>query len=888
MSNARQLNLIDILNSKLKHSQKTNATDNTIKIPRVHHGHMNDGVHDLTFGYANTNRVFHELVSNSFKAISEVKHKTQLGSLSDYITTDDSVSSSTDNKLVLGKNGVISDNKFLRFSEQSAGILSINEPIVDIFIADENQCVFLTKTKIYSYDAATYNTEKLFEITEDNNEILSTKLLDDFKFQIVTYHGIKHFKLIWNIDDKQKTIDIQETLSVDFHQLHDDKNLLIIDVVRKKAIKTIIENNEQIIWFNDFIPLATSTFATNANTNLVSMQCLGILTGPYGIFELIEHSNGFHFIRVIDNDYVTCSMKYKKDNSEWIVVFNKIGVKTYKLLYDGIRQFSLDFTNAPEFDNDVWQWLPESGTIETYPNSGYYVNINDILEYSITPDTNLSEEEYLSQRIPGASAGDIKYTYYIDSVDNKMIAIYDVFEIDGEVNGFRCVFSPSTTGMIRLVNDYDLHEFNGLKEVSVKQIKKFNDSSDDNCLFNIENIGIVKGERIKSNSSNTTGFRLSNIYKHNSENQTSNCVLFETGNCVFIFNPTTDTVYATAIDSDDVLEISTLFSPIAVTRPINDYVFIADSSKNTIYKSKLIRHYATTTTDIVNIITDLIIKNTNSELNNLFKRSHIDIMHTDNSAMTRLNKFIYDLQMRSTADSTRFISDSKYAYISTGYSLKGIEQKVTDKNSTNIYGRIKSRTCDSNLQFTTQTKRTTDSVLFYDTVLSDNGVETSLNKLSYTATKIADNIVQLDINVPTTFTYYVNNILGWSKGANTGSVLNRDNLSGGFLSGRIENVSTDYQLVLNRNYFNIERIININCQLASAPLGIYSDKTNFDATHFGMFDSPIVTPLCTSKLLTDNTYEIQDNSNNEIVLSFNVFGGDALTISLLIETNDNR
>jgi len=891
MSEPIKLNLLDMLNAKLRHTQQSTTSTAITNIPTVHHGHMNDGIHDLTFGYANTNRVYHELISHAAKAIKEVKRKTTLGSLSDFITTTDDLST---DKLVVGKNGTITDSRFLRFTEQTPGIVSGIGDILAIYAADEENCIVVTKSNLYSYNITDYiSDEPIVKLTDDHPSltVLSTKLLTVDTFQIVTHRDIRHYKIsleLIDADTYRATATLILKLDIDSH--YADNKLVIIDVVRRNSISNIINSNATvdetgvaIEWFNDFIPLTTTTLAVSTdeeNTN-IAMQCLGILTGEFGIFELIEHSNGYYFLRIIDNDPVVTTLKYTKNGNSWIVVFNRVGVKTYKLLSDGVRKFStdIDATDIPDYITDPtgWNWLPETGIIETFDGSGYYANINDILEYGVTP--TVDADAAYSEHIPGAAIGDIMYKYYTNSSDAKWVALYDV-----HTGAIRCVFNSASTGMYRLVHDYDLYEFNGFKEVSVTAVEKYNDS-DNHFIFAVKNVGIIHGERTYA-SDDTAGLRLSNIQKWSIAEDNNDVTLLEANQCIFVYNnkPSINKLYASAIDSDELLPLSVLFKPKALTKPVNDYVFVADNSEpNTIYRAKLTRHFTTVDTSITPTLINLITTNSDSALNKLFQ-DHLDTMHSDESAMTRFNKFVYDLKLSSVSDSTVFISDSNIAFISTGYGLKNIERIVTDKDSTNVYGRIKSKTCDSHIGMTTQTKRATESILFYDTVIDNAGNETSLNRLSYTAYKLADNIVKLDINVPTTFTYYVNNILGWSKGANTGAILSRENLNGGFLSGRIENTTTEYQLVLNRAYFNIKRIINANCQLASMPLGVYSDKTYVDTLHYGMFDSPIITPLCITPLLVDNTYEMKDNQNNEVLLTFCIFGGDALTITVLIET----
>jgi hypothetical protein len=172
--------------------------------------------------------------------------------------------------------------------------------------------------------------------------------------------------------------------------------------------------------------------------------------------------------------------------------------------------------------------------------------------------------------------------------------------------------------------------------------------------------------------------------------------------------------------------------------------------------------------------------------------------------------------------------------------------------------------------------------------MDENGkVLLSTNKLVYSTCRLSDKMMKLTVNVPSTGTYYVDNILGWSNGSRVGSSLSRDNLEGGYIPGLIEHCVTHYQLILNKVYFNIRNIVNVTAQLASAPLGIYSNVDEFDIRHYGMYDCPAIAPLNMNALTTDYMYDISNISNDEIILSFSIFGGDALTINILIENYED-
>ena len=897
-----EINLIDILNSRLSHVQQSSANTTLNSLPRVYPGQVIDGVHDLVYGYQNINRVFHELVSNSKKAIKEIDRKSKLGNLNDYISGEDEFIDSNDinNRLVISKNGTITDSQFLSLSDYRLGITDGIDNIIATYAVDENIAIIVSKEEIFSFNFVDHKLIPLIRFDEnslyENEYIINTNLIEKNIFQLVTNIRIIHCRFY---TDKDLNVILDNTLNIDLFKIYSNRKLIINDVSRKIEIKEVISGNEQLEWYNNFIYLEGDGIIENSDNTIVTLQKIGYFIGNYGIYELSKQSSGYFFLKIIDDESIVKSLKYKREKTEYLVLFNEIGVKTYEVKYDGVKLFDSELSKISNIDQESieWHWLSETGMIETFIGSGDYVNVNDLLEYGFVPDYN--NPTSLAKRIPGAVIADLKYAY-VEILDSEYVIISDIHKIENgedEINGVISIFIPENSGLPRLVHSYDIHEFNVFKEVSVLDVVKFI-YSDNHFMFSVKDVGIVKGE-IKRDANDNYGMRLANIQKYYKEdvdnrvieeskieNDNNDIVFLPTNQSVFIFNNKTNKLYSTSMSSDELLDlkISNRFRPTFISKDYNNIVYFTDTLTQSIYKARLSRYYSEKVENIQDIILDLISKNQNSEISLLFKE-HLDLLHNKDSAMTRLNNFIYKLKQSSVEDSTTFVSDSTIAYISTGFGLTNVERKTTDENSTFIYGRVSSKTLNSYIGMKTESKRATNSVLFYDTVTDRDNNTTSLNSLSYIAYKLSDNILKLEINVPTTFTYYVNNILGWSKGAHTGSTLERTNLNNGFLSGKLENCFSEYQLVLNREYFKILRVLSASCQLSSAPLGIYSDKKYSDFTHYAMFDSPIINPMCITNLNSDNTYEIISNQNNEVILSFCIFGGDALTITVLCETN---
>jgi hypothetical protein len=297
------------------------------------------------------------------------------------------------------------------------------------------------------------------------------------------------------------------------------------------------------------------------------------------------------------------------------------------------------------------------------------------------------------------------------------------------------------------------------------------------------------------------------------------------------------------------------------------------------------------TNAITENISDLVSTNFLSKDNVIAKEidKHILSLHTSDSIVNKLNAIYSKMQNKSIMQSSVFTDNQRMSYIILNYPNSGEDFSYieTDENSTNIYGRINSQTVNANPTFMTIMKRNSNTIAYYDTVQDENGnLVLNTNRLVYSVCRLSDYMTRLSINVPSTGTYYVDNILGWSGGSRTGSSLLRRNLNGGYLQGQIENCTTRYQLILNKVFFNIKNIINVTAQITSAPLKIYSNTREFDFRHYGMYDSPVIAPLNLNSITSNFTYDMSNITNDEIVLGFSIFGGDALQINILIETNE--
>lgn len=185
--------------------------------------------------------------------------------------------------------------------------------------------------------------------------------------------------------------------------------------------------------------------------------------------------------------------------------------------------------------------------------------------------------------------------------------------------------------------------------------------------------------------------------------------------------------------------------------------------------------------------------------------------------------------------------------------------------------------------------KTTYATGFYDTFIdSATKEEVSLKNIPYIAKFFQSGLKEIDIFVPTTATYYQNNVDGFSGSKYAQASIPRPNIgSGATFKNAVNTNSTKMRLYIYNGHFGIKNIISVQITGSSLPLKIYQDNTYYQEGRAGMFDTVIQPSIMTSlpqsidekpqnvKLITDE--------QNRICLDFEIYGTDAQSIRILAE-----
>jgi hypothetical protein len=778
--------------------------------------------------------------------------------------------------------------------------------------------------KIYDYSP---------EIKEENDGIKRCGFADANRLYIyiITNKDIRLFKTLDVCNDElgsvaySNIVDFKNSYSDNHHRY--DENLVIEDMYRQNTILSMIVSGN----FHEFVDkyYKLGDFPSNVldkqfysdNPNPVTVYDVGIVTGKYGIYQIHcysakpkninefdqdytigenpSESRGSLHIKCLNNKPVKDAFFYEDKGTKYLIAINgwpKSDEEHYSEAldneYKGVTVIRLDeavaasvstvfkLSEHPEVDTDWTDGVPSTG----------YVYFDDEHEAS-----NNVTQILASRGINGPYVNKLKYKTFENEGVNGFLIKYDNPYYNNP-DGSNCwFFELGDQKLWVATKDYSRHEFNCLSEYKINEAAYY--MGNNSILFYIKGIGLVEGIKEYDKVGNT-GFRFKIVKTEESFGADekilsiyvmNRCFVAVSKKKIFFVISNGDSNYIT-LNKD----INTNVKEIQYSCTYDESnAFCIGYNKSGIAKLAIIylKYDINTKNYTDNVIQNLseLISNDFMAKDNSISRAidkHIKDMHGPDSIIDKLNSIINMLKNRSVMQSTGLSDNLHISEIVLNYPNNGDDFAYveTDENSTNIYGRINSKTVNANPSLTTVMKRNSNAITYYDTVLDQEGnTILSTNKLVYSMCKLSPTMTRLTVNVPSTGTYYVDNIIGWSGGSRTGSALMRKNLDEGFIQGQIESCTTRYQLVLNRVFFDIKNILNVTAQLTSVPLKIYSNINEFDIRHYGMYDSPIVAPLNLNSLTDTFEYDMSDIDNDEIALSFSIFGGDALQINILIE-----
>lgn len=752
---------------------------------------------------------------------------------------------------------------------------------------------------------------------------------------IITNKDIRLFKTndICN-DDKyvvnySNIVDFKHSYSDNYHRY--DDNIFIEDITRRNTILSLITSGQFHKFIDKYFNLGE--FPENVldktyySADPVYVYDVGIVTGKYGIYQIHcfsakpkninefdqdytegedeSQSRGSLHIRCLDNKPVSDAFFYEDKGVKYLIALNgwpKSADDYSEALdnqYKGVTVIRLDEAVAASVST-VFK-LSEHPEVDTgwtndVPSTGY-VYFDDDHEAS-----NNVTQILASRGINGPYVDNLKYKTFVNNGVNGFLIKYDNPYYKNPDSSNCWFFELGDQKLWVATKDYTRQEFNCLAEYKIDKAVSYTNGNA--VLFYIKKLGLVEG--IKENDKDgKTAFRFKIIKSEDEfdadEKIISICVM---NRCFIAVSKkkiyfVISSGYCNSIQLNKDINSNVKEIHFSCTYDESNIFCIGSNTNNgELQEAKMaivFLKYDLNTEKYTDIITQnltsLITNNFLAKDNAISKaiETHIKEMHGPDSIIEKLNSILKMLKGRSVMQETGFSENLRISQIILNYPNSGDDFSYveTDENSTNIYGRLNSQTVNANPTLTTIMKRNSNAITYYDTINDENGNEIlSANKLIYSICKLSPKLTRLIVNVPSTGTYYVDNILGWSCGNRTGSSLTRRNLDGGYIQGQIENCTTKYQLVLNRFFFDIKNILNVTAQLTSAPLKIYSNIEEFDIRHYGMYDSPVIAPLNMNSLTSTYEYNLSDITNDEVTLTFSIFGGDAIQINILIENND--
>lgn len=640
---------------------------------------------------------------------------------------------------------------------------------------------------------------------------------------------------------------------------------------------------------------------------------VGIVTGKYGIYQIqcysakskmlnefeidynekVKAETGSLHIRCLDDKPVSNAFFYHDKGETFLVAINgwpkndSYYNKNIDDKYKGLTVLKIDKSSSAsriytlQHDDDFTPLDPEEELHE--------INANGQISYNKAKN-NLNQV-LDAKGVNGAYVNRIKWiagTCKINNSTTKGILIKDSAR-NNVPDGMHGWFVPlMDKALCNVTKAFNRNEFNCLSEFKISNAAYYD--KQETIVFDIHEVGIVEGNKT-SDRNGLTGFRFSilkkDIYDLNQLFLMNQCFVGLDETHIYFITSSGD-FNSITLGSD----LSTSLSKIkyGTSYESSNTLCLGNGSKITLLYLKY-RIETAKYTDLITGDLSKIIKSNFLDGNNPVSKAienHIALNHNEDSVITKLNNLLALLKGKSVLESTGFSENIHMSYVILNYPNNGddFEFVTTNENSTDMYGRINSKTVNADLKLVTELRRNSDAISYYDTVLDTAGNELfSTNVLTYSICRLSSVMTKINVNIPTTGTFYVDNVIGWSNGSRSGSSLRRKNLNGGYIHGKIESATTRYQLVLNRNYFNIKNVLNVTAQLASAPLKIYSNKTEFDSRHYGMYDSPIIAPLNTNALDDNLHYDISKITNDEITLDFTIFGGDSLQLSILVQNN---
>lgn len=219
--------------------------------------------------------------------------------------------------------------------------------------------------------------------------------------------------------------------------------------------------------------------------------------------------------------------------------------------------------------------------------------------------------------------------------------------------------------------------------------------------------------------------------------------------------------------------------------------------------------------------------------------------------------------------------------------VESIEVRLTDDqaaaNTSNIFAAVKNEVLNN----ATTVTRTYAPPGWFDHVIdiNDKNHVVDYSDVRYICRRWRSGVVEFYIYIPTTFTYYFNNLAGYSQSPYAGMSLVRPNAGNLQVANDVNSLRTDLRLFISNTTYKLNTIYMAQIVGNSLPLKIYKESTYCDANRAGLFDT-IVQPSVVRALpamtgRSKNNVNVLMNASEQICLDFSIYGSDAQAIHIM-------
>lgn len=276
------------------------------------------------------------------------------------------------------------------------------------------------------------------------------------------------------------------------------------------------------------------------------------------------------------------------------------------------------------------------------------------------------------------------------------------------------------------------------------------------------------------------------------------------------------------------------------------------------------------------------VKNDTTKVLSNFIDSHIVTGHADDSFMEAVNdKMPADL----ATFPANFTANSEVDFYNAVHRIDNDIVKYIEFNDENKYIKASVKNWATPKLRGAQIYSTETGYVDMFTEIN-SGTVFDLSKITYYAKFWNSGMKEIDIYVPSTATYYINNPRGFSNSDYSRGSAPRKNIDATFSSSNvISEKCTSLRIFINNHHFGFKNLCSIQINGSSLPLKIYKESKYCQVGRENKFDSVIQPSICNSlpMIITEGVNNISKllTGDNQLILDFSVYGTDAQSIRII-------